>query len=271
MPADVTVVVITRDRAADLDVSLAHHRAADVIVVDNGSGDGSAEVARRHGAQVLELGYNAGAAARNVGARGARTSWIAFADDDSWWAPGALERAAAVLAAHPELALVAAKILVGPSGRVDPVCTEMALSPLPPTTAGPQVLGFVACGAVVRRSAFLDVGGFSDRYGVGGEEELLALDLVAAGWKLAYVEDVVAHHHPSPSRDPRRRQVWQARNRLLTAWLRRPLAQGAREAGHALGSSTGRAGLRSALREVPWVVRERRPVPAEVEDLLAVL
>jgi hypothetical protein len=101
----------------------------------------------------------------------------------------------------------------------------MAASPLGtrPGWPGPAVLGFVACGAVVRRADFLAAGGFESRLGVGGEEELLALDLAQSGRHLVYAPEVVARHHPSPARDPERRQRVQARNALWCAWLRRPL------------------------------------------------
>lgn len=52
---------------------------------------------------------------------------------------------------------------------------------------------------VLRREAFRQVGGFAERLGTYGEEALLAMDLVAAGWHLAYVEQVVAHHLPLPA------------------------------------------------------------------------
>jgi N-acetylglucosaminyl-diphospho-decaprenol L-rhamnosyltransferase len=266
--ADVTVVVATRDRAADLERSLPRHEGP-VVVVDNASTDGTADVAHRHGACVIALERNAGAAARTYGVRAATTPYVAFADDDSWWAPGALARAAAVLTAHADLAVLAATVLVGPEQRLDPVCACMARSPLPPTAAGPAVLGFVACGAVVRRDAYLAVGGFCDRYGVGGEEELLALDLAAAGWRLAYVAEVVAHHHPSAARDPGRRQVVQWRNALWTAWLRRPVPVGVRLAVRAAQQPAGRAGLREAVRHAPWVLRQRQKVPGHLESLLA--
>jgi GT2 family glycosyltransferase len=128
--------------------------------------------------------------------------------------------------AYPRLGSVATKVLVGEAERVDPICELMAASPIRPRAAipGPAVLGFLAGSVLVRRSAFLAAGGFERRFFVGGEEELLALDMVAAGWELAYVADVVSHHHPSSAvRDnPRRRQI-QVRNRLWVAWLRRPL------------------------------------------------
>lgn len=167
MPQDVTVVVATRDRAATLLRTLARlselPEHPPVVVVDNGSRDGTPDVVRREhpDVRVVELGRNLGAPARTVGVRSASTPYVAFSDDDSWWEPGALGRAAAHLRAHPRLGLVAARVLVGPSGRLDPVCEAMEASPLgtSPGMPGPAVVGFVACGAVVRREAFLEVGG----------------------------------------------------------------------------------------------------------------
>jgi N-acetylglucosaminyl-diphospho-decaprenol L-rhamnosyltransferase len=124
------------------------------------------------------------------------------------------------------------------------------------------VLGFVACGAVVRRRAFLAAGGFHPRYGVGGEETLLALDLAAAGHRLAYDDGVVFHHHPDPGPRANRSRT-AARNDLWTAWLRR-------RPGPALRVTLAAArradpALPAALRGLPWVLRERCPVPEAVE------
>ena len=55
-----------------------------------------------------------------------------------------------------------------------------------------------------------------------GEEELLALDLAAAGWWMCWAEDVVIHHEPSPSRDAGQRRRLGIRNTLWTLGLRRP-------------------------------------------------
>ncbi|MEU8341511.1 glycosyltransferase [Spirillospora sp. NPDC048832] len=265
--ADVTIVVATRDRAPELRQSLRRH-AAPVIVVDNASADGTAEAAREAGATVLRLPGNRGAAARNAGAERAGTRYVAFADDDSWWAPGALERAVEILDAHPRTALLAARVLVGPGERLEPVSAQMAEAPLgrPEGLPGPAVLGFLACSAIVRRDAFLDAGGFSDVLHFAGEEELLALDLAAAGWGLAYVPELVVHHHPSRTgRNPAARRRREVRNRLLTAWLRRPLPAVARTAASALASRDGRAGLAAAARALPSVARARRPLPPAVE------
>ncbi|WP_219601622.1 glycosyltransferase family 2 protein [Nonomuraea indica] len=269
MVEQVTVVVATRNRRRALAGSLPRHPHP-VILVDNGSTDGTVGFVRRHfpDVEVVEAGRNLGAPARNVGVRMARTPYVAFADDDSWWAPGALERAAAVLDAHPRLAVLAARVLVGPEERPDPVCGEMAASPLgrEGDLPGPSVLGFLACGAVVRRDAFLGAGGFDDVVFFFGEEERLAVDLAAQGWGLAYVEDVVAHHHPSPARDPAGRRGLATRNSVLTAVLRRPWSVVARRSLAALREGRhGWRGLRTAVPRLPRALANRRGLPPAVE------
>jgi hypothetical protein len=116
------------------------------------------------------------------------------------------------------------------------------------------------------------VGGFDVRLGVGGEEELLSVDLAASGWGLAYEEEVVAHHHPSPSRDPSGRRRVQVRNALWSAWLRRPLGGAARRTAHlaalAMHQPGAWPGVLLAMRGLPWVLRERRPVDRELEAAL---
>jgi GT2 family glycosyltransferase len=237
-----------------------------VVLVDDASTDGTAEaVSARFGqVDIVRLERSAGSYARVVGAERLATDLVAFADDDSWWAPDAPARAAALFAAHPHLGLLAARVLVGPHEELDPVCAEMARSPLAdaggPDVPGVPVLGFIACGAIVRRSAFLAAGGFHPAFGIGGEEELLALDLAAGGWLLRYVPEVVAHHHPAPrgpqARHARRRH--QLRNELWTAWLRAPAADAAARTARMAARHPGV--LPRALRGMPWIARERRPV-----------
>lgn len=101
-------------------------------MVDNGSQDGTAAAVRRAlpTVRVIELPGNVGGYARTIGARFATTPYIAFADDDSWWAPGALRRAVAYFDAHPRMGLLAARILVGPEDQLDPICKSMCDSAL---------------------------------------------------------------------------------------------------------------------------------------------
>ena len=277
-----SVVIITRDRCPALLATLARlttlPEQPPIVVVDNGSRDGSPDAVRGRfpAVRVLALAENLGAAGRTVGVHATQTPYVAFADDDSWWAPGSLAAAADVLDAHPRLALLGARVLVEPGGRLDPVCAAMATSPLPPAPdlPGPPVLGFVACGAVVRRTAYLAAGGFDRRFGVGGEEAVLACDLDTLGWGLAYVDRVVAHHEPSPVRDLAARRRREVRNALWAAWLRRRWPAVARETRRTLariGEPAVRGGLLDAVRGLAWVVRERRPVRTDLERRLRLL
>ncbi|MFA9428801.1 glycosyltransferase family 2 protein [Egicoccus sp. AB-alg2] len=243
-----------------------------VVVVDDASADATAAaVQRRHpDVRVLRSPRNLGSAARNLGVAAAERPYVAFADDDSWWEPGALSRAADLLDGHPRVGLVAAAIGVGRDDRPDPTNALLAGSPLRrPGLPGPEVLGFVACGAVVRSEAFLAVGGFSIHMHIGGEEELLALDLRTAGWHCVHAEHVRARHAPDVNgeRPGRRQRV--TRNRLWTAWLRRPLPSAVRITGACLVAATrdpaARAGVAEAARRLPQVLRERCPVPPDVE------
>ncbi|MEU4745175.1 glycosyltransferase, partial [Actinosynnema sp. NPDC023658] len=206
--ARTTVVIATRDRVAELLHTLDRLSglSVPVIVVDNGSSDGTVARVRREfpWVRVVELGRNVGASARNHGVRLTRTPYVAFSDDDSWWAPDAPAKAEELFERHPGLGLVAARVVVEPEGRLDPVCAVMADSPLgrDDDLPGPSVLGFVCCASIVRREAFLRVGGFNPVLFFPGEERLFSWDLAAAGWTCCYVDDVVAHHQPSKVRGP---------------------------------------------------------------------
>ncbi len=278
----VTVVIATRNRSGELCRTLGELAALPerppVIVVDNASADGTpaAVAARFPAVQVVRLARNRGAWARNIGAARAATRHVAFSDDDSWWEHGSLTRAVAALDASPRLGLVAARTLVGPQQADDPINGQLAASPLPAgSLPGPRVLGFLACAAVVRRSAFLSVGGFSRLLLLGGEEELLAMDLAAAGWAAAYLDQVVASHWPSSQRNPASRRRLAARNEVLIALLRRPpdvaLTAVTGLAARLPYDRTAAGALASLVPALPQALRGRRALPPEVEAQVRLL
>ncbi|MGV9251473.1 glycosyltransferase family 2 protein [Streptomyces sp. NPDC003697] len=272
----VGVVIATRNRRARLAVTLRHlldlPERPEILVADNASSDDTRAMVARDFPQVrlLSLPSNRGAPARTHGLRALGTPYVAFSDDDSWWAPGALGLAARLFDEHPRLGLLSARTLVGPGEEPDPLNDVLADSPLGRATdlPGVQVLGFLACACVVRRTAYLDAGGFHPLLFFGAEETLLAYDLAARGWGVTHSPDVVAHHHPHPA--PRTgRPAVQRRNELLTAWLRRSLPHAlARTRDLAVASCRdphARRALGETIARLPAVLRARRALPPHLE------
>ncbi|ASO19590.1 GT2 family glycosyltransferase [Actinoalloteichus hoggarensis] len=278
MTADrITVVIITRDRREQLLETLAQMTAlpdaAPIILVDNGSTDGTADAVAAAYPEVglIRSARNLGAIGRNLAVRRVRTPYVAFCDDDTRWQPGVLTRAVTLLDRWPGLASVTGRCLVEPDLTEDPITPEMRDSPVagPDWLPGPALLGVMAGLSAFRVSAFTQVGGFSSRMWLGGEEELLALDLASFGWWMCWVEDMVIHHAPSRQRDARQRRRLGIRNTLWTLWLRRPLRSALRRSAAVLRSAPAdratASAVAAALRGLPWVLRERRVVPARVE------
>lgn len=275
----VAVVMITWNRRDEtlrsLDVMSRLPERPSIVLVDNGSADGTAEaVAERFPeVRVVALDRNLGAGARTIGVRRVDAPYVAFCDDDTWWEPGNLRRAADLFDAHPRLAIITARVVVGEEQREDPACRVLAESPLPREEGmpGPSLLGFLAGASVVRRSAFLEAGGFDERFRIGGEERLLAVDIVARGGWICYVPELTVHHHPSPIRDHAARRVNILRNDLWFAWMRRPIPAASRATLATLTSREGRRALAAAVRKLPWALRNRRVPPPAVERGLRLL
>jgi glycosyltransferase involved in cell wall biosynthesis len=165
----ISVVIPCFNGAQFLSESLASVRRqtrplVEVLVVDDGSMDGSPEIARAQGATVLPTFINSGpAAARNLGIEFARGDLIAFIDADDTWAPDHCATLAALLERHPEAALAFSRerrigIWSGTHDRVlpdgEPVDAFWALLN---KNIVPQM------GVVVRREVLLAVGGYDER------------------------------------------------------------------------------------------------------------
>ncbi|MFF3227037.1 glycosyltransferase family 2 protein [Nocardia suismassiliense] len=279
----ITVVIITRDRRETLLGTLEHMTAlpdaAPIILVDNGSSDGTADAvaAAFPTVELIRSPDNLGAVARNIAVERAHTPYVAFCDDDTRWQPGALTRAADLLDQYPGLGSVTGRCLVAPDLREDPITPELRDSPIsgPDWLPGPALLGVMAGLSAFRVTAFKEVGGFSERLWFGGEEELLALDLAANGWWMVWEADMLIHHEPSRTRDSTHRRRLGIRNTLWTLWLRRPVRSAARRSAVVLRSAptdrTTVAAVLDTLRGLPWVLRERKVVPSSVEAGLMLL
>ncbi|MBO9353802.1 glycosyltransferase [Bordetella petrii] len=280
MPGRVSIVVLTYNRRLELLRTLRRlARLPDtypVIVVDNGSTDGSAEAVRREfpQAELVRAPANLGAAGRNLGVRAARTEYVAFCDDDTCWEPGALETAVGILDAAPEIGVLTARVLVGAEGVLDPACAAMQESPLPEQPGvGPRLMGFMAGACVMRTAVFRDAGGYWPPLLIGGEEALLALDVLERGWRIVYAPAVCTRHWPSSARDTALRRRLLARNAVWTAWLRLPAAMAWHATAREFRSQRSARERMRLARDVSHglaaVLARRHVVSPQVQELLA--
>jgi glycosyltransferase involved in cell wall biosynthesis len=172
--------------AAALDsVDAQTYRHVELIVVDDGSDDASAEIADAHaGARVLREPHRGVSAARNAGIAVAQGELVAFLDADDEWMPQKLERQIALMCARPEVAIVHTYVMTffAPG------------TPLPPwlpadwrTVAQPR---YCPSNWLVRRDAFAQIGLFDESFTTAEEYDWLARAR-KAGLESAMLEDAL--------------------------------------------------------------------------------
>ncbi len=234
----ISVVVVNWNRCELLRAclsSLARQscRAAEIIVVDNGSTDGSAEMAEREfGALVIRNPKNRGfCAANNQGIRAAHGEWIALLNNDAEAEPGWLGALARVFEGRPEVGMAACKILV----HEDPRRIDKAGHLIWPDGQNrgrgtgaldcgqfdrlEEALWPDGCAAMYRKSMLEEIGGFDEDFFAYGDDAELGLRARLAGWKCLYVPDAVVRHHRGATLglDSARRLELIERNRVLLA------------------------------------------------------
>lgn len=141
------------------------HPSLEVIVVDDGSSDGSLEILRSYGSRIQLLQQSGGrqARARNLALGVARGEFIAFLDSDDRYRPGRISAAVAAFQAHPQAALVwADHVLIDEQGAA---LGEVAWAPREPDFRRELISGNPICNATatVRRSVLDEIGGFDER------------------------------------------------------------------------------------------------------------
>jgi len=171
-------------------------RMRSIIYVDSGSSDGSPELARGMGFDVLELDLSTGftaARARNEGLRRLLSlcpdlQFVQFVDGDCELREGWLATGAQVLASRPDVAIVAGRVR---ERHPENSCYNRLCDMEWNTPAGEVE----ACGGIfmARISAFQAVGGFSPHV-IAGEEPELCLRLRQAGWKILRLDAEMVLH-----------------------------------------------------------------------------
>jgi glycosyltransferase involved in cell wall biosynthesis len=199
----VSVVVPTRDRAGYLDVTLSSLADQDfaepyeVIVVDDGSRDSTAEVIRRHGVRSLVHDPPRGPnAARNAGAQAAESDLIALVDDDVFAPRGWLRALVEGARRHPEAEAFGGPIRARFEGPAPRSCGR-ELPPITTLDLGPKDVEtdlVWSANMLLRRSALERAGGFDESLPTGGDEEEWLRRLATSGGDVVYLADAAIEH-----------------------------------------------------------------------------
>lgn len=224
--------------------------AVDVLVIDNGSSDGSQVAAKeRPGVRLVENGVNRFLSpAWNQGAAATDAPLLLFLNPDTEWWGGTLEDLVCVARAHPEAGIVGPRILdpdgtVYPSGRRFPSVVDASghalLSPF--TRRNPftrryemegwdrrterQVDWLSGCCMLMRRDAFEAVGGFDEAFPLYAEELDIATRMRSAGWSVLFTPEVDVLHEVGVS-TPRARWVTLMHSRSIYRYYRKHRAVG---------------------------------------------
>ncbi len=277
--------------------SLSDQRAEiELLVVDNGSSDGSVAYMRREGTPHVPLPRNAGfSAAVNLGVRRSAAPAILVLNADTVLEPGCVDTLSDALRADSSLGGVQPRILqlegcAGGPGSTDSARIYSAGQALtkdgraveeasgdpqrPEHLAGREVFGVCGAACLLRRELFDELGGYDERYFAFYEDVDLNVRAQISGWRFAYVPEAVVWHVGNASwsagfrRPAADNARLVARNRLATQIKFMPLSSAPRiaavEAGSLLRSAFQRRflatlrGKLSALAWIPRLVGERR-------------
>jgi hypothetical protein len=176
---------------------LATDVAWECIVVDDGSTDGSGELARRYGGYVVDSDHprSGPGQARNLGARLASSPLLCFVDADVQTAPDTLAQFVALFASDPGLTAAFGSYDSTPAAQA-PLSRYRNLLHYFVHQEGALVAStfWAGCGAI-RREAFLSIGGFHPVYRRPSIEDIeMGYRLRAAGGRIRLAKHIQVKH-----------------------------------------------------------------------------
>lgn len=167
----------------------------EVIVVDDGSTDDTAEIARAHGARVISTPNEGLSSARNRGAREATGEIVAYCDDDAVPERHWLTYLATTYMSTEHAAVGGPNIAPPADGTVAECVANApgnAIHVLLSDTVAEHIPG---CNSSFRREALLEVGGFDPQFRVAGDDVDLCWRLQDRGWTIGFNSAAMVWHH----------------------------------------------------------------------------
>jgi GT2 family glycosyltransferase len=169
------------------DVIKDHRDEYEIVIVDNGSADGSAEAVEASHPDVVLIAKknNIGAPAWNEGFAKAKGEYFIILDDDSHIESG-LTEAIQYIDARPQIGILALNILTGPYTSAGWKMEE-----------NKNIVGFIGCGAIFRKKTYEQVGGYADWIFLYANEWELGMRCIDAGYQVQYFSQCKVIHRTS--------------------------------------------------------------------------
>ncbi|KJU83983.1 glycosyltransferase [Candidatus Magnetobacterium bavaricum] len=230
----VSVVMLCYNRREDAREGLLHltrqsYKNLDIVVVDNCSRDGTAEMVQQDYPDVtlIRMPKNIGVDAYNEGFRRSRGDYVIILDDDSFPSEGSIKRMVEKFQDDPTLGIVAFD--VRDYALYDNVCPETTVT-LTATDSNSQassgvvyIMSFNGAGAGVRREILDRVGGYPGEFFLYANELDLAFRVWEGGYRIEFFPDVVAYHKTSAvNRLSERAPFYYTRNTFWLTWKHYP-------------------------------------------------
>jgi GT2 family glycosyltransferase len=251
--AGISLIIATKNRVDQLRRMLGFVRQLsppplEIIVTADGCIDGTADLVRRELPQarlIINDTSTGSVAARDRMMREARGEFVLSLDDDSY--PEQLDCLARIISHFEQRPRMA--VLHFPQHSDEYPATLGAFDFGP----GRKTRSFSNAGAVLRRSTYLELGGYAKDFFHAYEEPDYALRCIAAGYDICYEPSLtVRHHYSVMMRSERRTHHLHARNEFWSVLLRVPFPYVLPVAVYRMLSQFGYA----CTRGVGWVVRE---------------